>query len=45
MKDLTLRYLRDAAKEFAATHPDRAAMLKLYRDGAPDPIVGLTVRD
>ncbi|PYG52180.1 type VI secretion system (T6SS) ImpG/VasA family protein [Pantoea sp. AG1095] len=36
MKDLTLRYydtemryLRDAAKEFAATHPDRAAMLTL----------------
>ncbi|MDY0929061.1 type VI secretion system baseplate subunit TssF [Enterobacter sp. CFBP8995] len=52
MKDLTLRYydtemryLRDAAKEFAATHPDRAAMLNLYGDGAPDPLVGLTVRD
>lgn len=46
MKDLTLRYydtemryLRDAAKEFAATHPDRAAMLNLDRAGAPDPFV------
>lgn len=36
MEDLTLRYydaemryLREAAKEFAQTHPDRAAMLDL----------------
>lgn len=46
MKDLTLRYydiemryLRDAAKEFAETHPDRAAMLNLDRAGTPDPFV------
>jgi type VI secretion system protein ImpG len=46
MKDLTLRYydnemryLRDAAREFAETHPDRAAMLNLDRAGTPDPFV------
>lgn len=46
MKDLTLRYfdaemryLRDAAKEFAAAHPDRAAMLDLDKPGIPDPYV------
>lgn len=46
MKDLTLRYfdaemryLRDAAKEFAQTHPDRAAMLDLDKPGTPDPYV------
>ncbi|WP_439958398.1 type VI secretion system baseplate subunit TssF [Rahnella sikkimica] len=46
MKDLTLRYydtelryLRDAGKEFAQTHPDRAAMLDLDKPGTPDPYV------
>ncbi|QUG74116.1 type VI secretion system baseplate subunit TssF [Erwinia sp. E602] len=46
MKDLTLRYyeaemryLREAAKEFARTHPDRAAMLDLDKAGTPDPYV------
>jgi type VI secretion protein, VC_A0110 family len=46
MEDLTLRYyeaelryLRDAAKEFAQTHPDRAAMLDLDKAGTPDPYV------
>ncbi|MDK9364717.1 type VI secretion system baseplate subunit TssF [Lelliottia wanjuensis] len=46
MKDLTLRYydaemryLREAAKEFAHTHPDRAAMLDLDKAGTPDPYV------
>jgi type VI secretion system protein ImpG len=46
MKDLTLRYfdaemryLRDAAKEFAQTHPERAAMLDLDKPGTPDPYV------
>ena len=46
MEDLTLRYfdaemryLREAAKEFAQTHPDRAAMLDLDRAGTPDPYV------
>ncbi|MEG1089745.1 MAG: type VI secretion system baseplate subunit TssF [Citrobacter sp.] len=46
MKDLTLRYydaemryLREAAKEFAQTHPDRAAMLDLDKAGTPDPYV------
>ena len=40
MEDLTLRYydaemryLREAAKEFAQTHPDRAAMLDLDKAG------------
>ncbi|PHZ49971.1 hypothetical protein CK478_18310 [Enterobacter hormaechei] len=44
MEDLTLRYfdaemryLREAAKEFAQTHPDRAAMLDLDKAGTPDP--------
>lgn len=46
MKDLTLRYyeaelryLRDAAKEFAQCHPDKAAMLDLDKPGTPDPYV------
>jgi type VI secretion system protein ImpG len=46
MKDLTLRYydaeiryLREAAKEFAQAHPDRAAMLDLDKSGTPDPYV------
>ncbi|KEY58907.1 type VI secretion system baseplate subunit TssF [Serratia sp. DD3] len=46
MKDLTLRYfdaemryLREAAKEFAEAHPDRAAALDLDRAGVPDPYV------
>lgn len=46
MKDLTLRYydaemryLREAAKEFAQTHPDRAAMLDIDKAGTPDPYV------
>ncbi len=46
MEDLTLRYfdaemryLRDAAKEFAQTHPDRASMLDLDKAGTPDPYV------
>jgi type VI secretion system protein ImpG len=46
MEDLTLRYydaemryLREAAKEFAQTHPDRAAMLDLDKAGTPDPYV------
>lgn len=46
MEDLTLRYydaemryLREAAKEFAQTHPDRAAMLDLDKAGTPDPCV------
>ena len=44
MEDLTLRYydaemryLREAAKEFAQAHPDRAAMLDLDKAGIPDP--------
>lgn len=52
MKDLTqryydteMRYLIDTAKEFSATQPDRAVMDNLDRAGAPDSIVGLTVRD
>lgn len=46
MNDLTLRYfdaemryLREAGREFAQTHPDRAAMLDLGRIGTPDPYV------
>ncbi|MGJ3448938.1 type VI secretion system baseplate subunit TssF [Enterobacter sp. PTB] len=46
MEDLTLRYfdaemryLREAAKEFAQTHPDRAMMLDLDKAGTPDPYV------
>lgn len=46
MEDLTLRYfdaemryLREAAKEFAQAHPDRAAMLDLDKAGTPDPFV------
>lgn len=46
MKDLTLRYfdaemryLRETAKEFAQTHPDRAAMLDMDKAGTPDPYV------
>ena len=46
MEDLTLRYydaemryLREAAKEFAQAHPDRAAMLDLDKVGIPDPYV------
>lgn len=37
--DAELRYLRDAAKEFAQAHPDRAAMLDLDKPGTPDPYV------
>ncbi|EOV9631876.1 type VI secretion system baseplate subunit TssF [Cronobacter dublinensis] len=37
--DAEMRYLRDAAKEFAETHPDRAAMLDLDKAGTPDPYV------
>ena len=46
MEDLTLRYfdaemryLKEAAKEFADAHPDRAAMLDLDKAGKPDPYV------
>lgn len=46
MDDLTLRYyeaemryLREAGKEFARAHPDRAAMLNLDKAGTPDPYV------
>lgn len=46
MDDLTLRYfeeemryLREAGKEFALAHPDRAAMLNLDKVGARDPYV------
>lgn len=46
MDDLTLRYfeaemryLREAGKEFAMAHPDRAAMLNLDKPGARDPYV------
>ncbi|EGO7524618.1 TPA: type VI secretion system baseplate subunit TssF [Escherichia coli] len=46
MDDLTLRYyeaemryLREAGKEFARAHPDRAAMLNLDKPGASDPSV------
>ncbi|TNV23007.1 type VI secretion system baseplate subunit TssF [Buttiauxella sp. B2] len=46
MDDLTLRYyeaemryLREAGKEFARAHPDRAAMLNLDKPGARDPYV------
>lgn len=46
MDDLTLRYfeaemryLREAGKEFAEAHPDRAAMLNLDKVGARDPYV------
>lgn len=37
--DAEMRYLRDAAKEFARAHPDRAAMLDLDKAGMPDPFV------
>ncbi|HED5674179.1 type VI secretion system baseplate subunit TssF [Enterobacter kobei] len=37
--DAEMRYLREAAKEFAQTHPDRAAMLDLDKAGTPDPYV------
>lgn len=46
MDDLTLRYyeaelryLREAGKEFAHAHPDRAAMLNLDKNSARDPYV------
>ncbi|MDX5627141.1 MULTISPECIES: type VI secretion system baseplate subunit TssF [unclassified Brenneria] len=46
MDDLTLRYfeaemryLKEAAKEFAQAHPDRAAMLNLDKVGDRDPYV------
>lgn len=46
MDDLTLRYyeaemryLREAGREFAHAHPDRAAMLNLDKSGARDPYV------
>lgn len=45
MEDLTLRYydaemryLREAAKEFAQSYPDRAAMLDLDKAGTLDPV-------
>lgn len=45
MEDLTLcyydaemRYLREAAKEFVQSHPDRAAMLDLDKVGTPDQV-------
>lgn len=45
MEDLTLRYydaemryLREAAKEFAQSHPERAAMLDLDKAGTPDQV-------
>jgi len=37
--DAEMRYLREAAKEFAQTHPDRAALLDLDKAGIPDPYV------
>lgn len=37
--DAEMRYLREAAKEFAQAHPDRAAMLDLDKAGIPDPFV------
>ncbi|MGV3344907.1 type VI secretion system baseplate subunit TssF [Enterobacteriaceae bacterium LUAb1] len=37
--DAEMRYLREAGKEFAQTHPDRAAMLDLDKVGSPDPYV------
>lgn len=37
--DAEMRYLRDAAKEFARAHPDRAALLDLDKAGAADPYV------
>ncbi|NDJ57093.1 type VI secretion system baseplate subunit TssF [Enterobacteriaceae bacterium 4M9] len=37
--DAELRYLREAAKEFAQAHPDRAALLDLDKAGTPDPYV------
>jgi type VI secretion system protein ImpG len=46
MEDLTLRYyeaemryLREAGREFARAHPDRAAMLNLDKPDATDPFV------
>lgn len=35
----SLRYLREAGKEFAQAYPDRAAMLNLDKPGARDPYV------
>lgn len=37
--DAEMRYLREAGKEFAQTHPDRAATLDLDKAGTPDPYV------
>lgn len=37
--DAEMRYLREAAKEFAQAHPDRAALLDLDKVGTPDPFV------
>lgn len=37
--DAEMRYLREAGKEFAEAHPDRAAMLDLDKAGTPDPFV------
>ncbi|CCP08568.1 type VI secretion system protein ImpG [Erwinia amylovora MR1] len=37
--DAEMRYLREAGKEFAHAHPDRAAMLNLDKPGARDPYV------
>jgi type VI secretion system protein ImpG len=37
--DAEMRYLREAAKEFAQAFPDRAAHLNLDKPGAPDPSV------
>ncbi|WP_039058495.1 type VI secretion system baseplate subunit TssF [Enterobacter sp. Bisph1] len=37
--DAEMRYLREAGREFAQTHPDRAALLDLDKAGSPDPYV------
>lgn len=37
--DAEMRYLREAGREFAQTHPDRAALLDLDKAGTPDPYV------
>lgn len=37
--DMEMRYLREAAKEFANAHPDKAALLDLDKAGIPDPFV------
>ncbi|MEG3134780.1 type VI secretion system baseplate subunit TssF [Rouxiella sp. T17] len=37
--DAEMRYLREAAEEFAEAHPDRAAALSIHRTRPPDPYV------